>query len=36
VGEEMLRRDPPDVGAAADFCVALILGGLAALPRAER
>jgi AcrR family transcriptional regulator len=36
VGEEMLRRDPPDVASAADFCVALILGGLAALPRAGR
>jgi AcrR family transcriptional regulator len=36
VGEDMLRRDPLDVAAAADFCVALILGGLAALPRAGR
>jgi len=33
VGEEMLKRDPPDVAAAAEFCVALILGGLAAVPR---
>jgi AcrR family transcriptional regulator len=36
VGDDMLRRDPPDVGAAADFCVALILGGLPAVPRVAR
>ena len=33
MGEAMLRRDPPDVNGAADFCAQLILGGLAALPR---
>ena len=33
VGERMLERRPIDVAAAADFAVALILGGLPALPR---
>jgi len=33
VGEKMLQREPPDVEAATEFCVRLILGGLAALPR---
>lgn len=32
VGEAMLERRPPDVEAAAEFCVRLILGGLSALP----
>ena len=33
VGEKMVARNPPDVEAATEFCVRLILGGLAALPR---
>jgi AcrR family transcriptional regulator len=33
VGEEMLMRTPPDVEAATEFCVRLILGGVAAAPR---
>lgn len=33
VGDEMLRRQPPDVAGATEFCVQLILGGLAAAPR---
>jgi len=33
VGEAMLRRDPPDVDGATEFCVRLILGGLKDLPR---
>ena len=35
VGERMIERRPPDVGAATEFCVTLILGGLAAAPRVE-
>jgi AcrR family transcriptional regulator len=33
VGEEMVKREPPDVAAATEFCVALIRGGLPAIPR---
>ncbi|MBL8548602.1 MAG: TetR/AcrR family transcriptional regulator [Hyphomonadaceae bacterium] len=33
IGEAMLRRDPPDVQEASAFAAALILGGLAKLPR---
>jgi AcrR family transcriptional regulator len=33
VGDEMLRRHPVDVDAATEFCVRLILGGVAAAPR---
>jgi AcrR family transcriptional regulator len=33
VGERMILRDPPDVSGAAEFCVTLILGGVAAAPR---
>ncbi len=33
VGDKMLLRAPPDVEGATEFCVRLILGGLAALPR---
>jgi hypothetical protein len=33
VGDKMLDRRPPDVEGATEFCVQLILGGLAALPR---
>jgi AcrR family transcriptional regulator len=33
VGEKMLDRRPADVQGATEFCVQLILGGLAALPR---
>lgn len=33
VGDEMLRREPVDVDAATEFCVRLILGGVAAAPR---
>jgi AcrR family transcriptional regulator len=33
VGDAMLERRPADVEGAAEFCVRLILGGLAALPR---
>ncbi|HLY78094.1 MAG TPA: TetR/AcrR family transcriptional regulator [Caulobacteraceae bacterium] len=35
VGERMIERRPPDVAAATEFCVTLILGGLAAAPRVE-
>lgn len=35
VGERMVMRRPPDVAAATEFCVQLILGGLAATPRVE-
>jgi AcrR family transcriptional regulator len=35
VGERMVMRRPPDVVAATEFCVTLILGGLAAAPRVE-
>ncbi len=35
VGDVMLMRAPPDVEAAAEFVVQLILGGLPALPRAK-
>jgi AcrR family transcriptional regulator len=35
VGERMVERRPPDVDAATEFCVTLILGGLAAVPRVE-
>jgi AcrR family transcriptional regulator len=35
VGEKMLERRPVDTGAAAEFAVAFILGGLKALPRAK-
>jgi len=35
VGEAMLRRQPPDVAGATEFCVSLILGGLKDLPRAN-
>ena len=33
VGDEMLQREPVDVEAATEFCVRLILGGVAAAPR---
>jgi AcrR family transcriptional regulator len=33
VGERMILRDPPDVAGATEFCVTLILGGVAAAPR---
>ena len=33
VGDRMLMRDPPDVPGATEFCVSLILGGLATAPR---
>jgi hypothetical protein len=33
VGDEMLRRRPVNVEAATEFCVRLILGGVAAAPR---
>ena len=33
VGDEMLRRRPIDVEATTEFCVRLILGGVAAAPR---
>jgi AcrR family transcriptional regulator len=33
VGDKMMNRRPVDVGAATEFCVGLILGGLAAVPR---
>ena len=36
VGDKMLQRPQPDVVAATDFCVSLILGGLPAVPRVER
>ncbi|HUZ11433.1 MAG TPA: TetR/AcrR family transcriptional regulator [Caulobacteraceae bacterium] len=35
VGEKMVGRTPADAAGATEFCVRLILGGLAALPRAE-
>ena len=35
VGERMVERRPPNVVAATDFCVSLILSGVAALPRVE-
>jgi AcrR family transcriptional regulator len=35
VGERMVERRPLDVAAATEFCVTLILGGLAAVPRVE-
>ncbi len=35
VGERMVTRRPPDVAAATEFCVSLILGGLAAAPRVD-
>ncbi|MGH6956396.1 MAG: TetR/AcrR family transcriptional regulator, partial [Caulobacteraceae bacterium] len=33
VGDQMLQRRPPDIGAATEFCVRLILGGVGAAPR---
>jgi AcrR family transcriptional regulator len=33
VGDRMMLRQPPDVDAATEFCVNLILGGAAAAPR---
>ena len=33
VGDRMLLREPPDLVGATEFCVSLILGGLAAAPR---
>jgi AcrR family transcriptional regulator len=33
IGDRMLGRDPPDVPGAVEFCVSLILGGIAAAPR---
>lgn len=33
IGDKMLEREPMDVAKAADFAVALIMGGLPALPR---
>jgi AcrR family transcriptional regulator len=33
VGERMIERKPLDVAGATEFCVTLILGGLAAAPR---
>ena len=35
VGERMVERRPADVVAATEFCVRLILSGVAALPRVE-
>ena len=35
VGERMVERRPPDVVAATEFCVTLILGGVGAAPRVE-
>ena len=35
VAERMLRREPHDAGAAADFATALFLGGVRALPFAQ-
>jgi len=35
VGDRMVERRPPDVVAATEFCVTLILGGVAAAPRVE-
>jgi AcrR family transcriptional regulator len=36
VGDKMMMRPAPDVVAATEFCVSLILGGLSAVPRVER
>jgi AcrR family transcriptional regulator len=36
VGDKMLERRPIDTQGAADFALAMILGGLRGLPRAER
>ena len=36
VGDRMTMRPAPDVEAATEFCVSLILGGLPAVPRVER
>ncbi len=36
IGEAMLTRDSPDLEAAAEFAVNLILNGLPAVPRIER
>jgi AcrR family transcriptional regulator len=33
VGDRMMLRQPPDVDAATEFCVSLILGGASAAPR---
>jgi AcrR family transcriptional regulator len=33
VGDRMMLRQPPNVDAATEFCVSLILGGAAAAPR---
>jgi AcrR family transcriptional regulator len=33
VGDRMMQREAPDVEAATEFCVRLILGGVAAAPR---
>jgi len=33
IGDQMLERTPPDPVGAAEFCVGLILGGLAGIPR---
>ncbi len=35
VGDRMILRDPLDVRGATEFCVSLILGGVAAAPRVE-
>ena len=35
IGERMVERPTPDVAAATEFCVSLILGGLAAVPRVD-
>ena len=35
VGDRMVQRNPPDVVAATEFCVTLILGGVGAAPRVE-
>lgn len=35
VGDRMILREPPDVAGAVEFCVSLILGGVAAAPRVE-
>ena len=35
VGDRMVLREPPDVPGAVEFCVSLILGGVAAAPRVE-
>ena len=36
VGDRMILREPLDVPGATEFCVSLILGGVAAAPRVER